>query len=228
MQKLIVTVSIAAVTLFTACNPTEKETVVELNTTPQKVSYGLGMDVGKNIAESAFDSIDVDLFIAGAKAVLSEKETKLSEDEAQTIIRDYLVGLQQQKTAAAVSKGQAFLAENAQKEGVKTTDSGLQYEIITAGNGPKPKLSDKVKAHYAGTLLDGSEFDSSYKRGQPSEFPVSGVIAGWTEALQMMSVGSKWKLYIPSNLAYGERGAGQMIGPNETLIFEVELVEIVK
>lgn len=227
MQKLIVTASIAAVTFFSACNPTT-ETVVELNTTQQKVSYGLGMDVGKNIAESSFDSIDVDLFVAGAKAVLNEQETKLGEEEAQTIIRDYLMGLQQQKNAAAISKGQAFLAENAKKEGVKSTDSGLQYEIIKEGNGPKPKLTDKVKAHYAGTLIDGTEFDSSFKRGQPSEFPVSGVIAGWTEALQMMSVGAKWKLYIPSNLAYGERGAGQMIGPNETLIFEVELVEIVK
>ncbi len=226
MQKLIMGAGIVALAFTSACTPTDKP--VELNTEDQKVSYSLGMDVGKNIAESNFENIDVATFLAGAKAVLESGEPKLSEDEAQTIIREYLTGLQQKKTAAAVAKGQEFLAKNKEKEGVMTTESGLQYEILQEGSGPKPAATDKVKCHYVGTLLDGTEFDSSVKRGQPATFPVNGVIAGWIEALQMMTVGSKWKLYIPSELAYGERGAGQMIGPNETLIFEVELLEIVK
>ena len=129
--------------------------------------------------------------------------------------------------ADAKQAGEAFLAENATKEGIQTTDSGLQYRIVEEGSGPTPTISDTVRCHYAGTLIDGTEFDSSYKRGQPAEFPVSGVIAGWTEALQMMPAGSKWEVFLPSEIAYGSRGAGGAIGPNETLVFTIELLDIV-
>ena len=142
------------------------------------------------------------------------------------LIQDYFVELSQKKSQEAISAGQAFLDENGKKEGVTTTASGLQYEVLTNGTGATPIESDQVTVHYHGTLVDGTVFDSSVERGQPATFPVNGVIPGWVEALQLMNVGSKYKLYIPSDLAYGERGAGGSIGPNETLIFEVELLSI--
>jgi FKBP-type peptidyl-prolyl cis-trans isomerase FklB len=163
---------------------------------------------------------------AGGKTRLTEEEAKAVLTEVQNEVRKE----QQEKMKAAADKnkteGQTFLAANKAKEGVKTTASGLQYKVITEGTGPKPTPNDTVVCNYKGTLLDGKEFDSSYKRGEPATFPVGGVIKGWTEALQMMPVGSKWQLFIPSDLAYGERGAGADIGPNSTLIFEVELVSI--
>jgi FKBP-type peptidyl-prolyl cis-trans isomerase FklB len=163
----------------------------------------------------------------GINDVLSDKsEPKISNAEAQKILQEYFSKQQELKSKKAIEEGENFLAENGKKKGVTTLESGLQYEVITKGEGAKPTLNDQVTTHYHGTLIDGTVFDSSVERGQPATFPVSGVIKGWTEALQLMSVGSKWKLFVPYNLAYGERGAGANIGPFTTLIFEVELISI--
>ena len=151
---------------------------------------------------------------------------EIMPDEANNILQDYFDKLQQAKGKEAKAEGEKFLAENKKKEGVVALPSGLQYKILTAGNGPKPKASDTVKCHYEGRLINGTVFDSSIRRNEPAEFPVSGVIAGWVEALQLMSEGAKWKLYIPSDLGYGARGAGEMIPPHSTLVFEVELLEV--
>ncbi|MEC8273499.1 MAG: FKBP-type peptidyl-prolyl cis-trans isomerase, partial [Bacteroidota bacterium] len=153
-------------------------------------------------------------------------EVIINEEDANMLLQEYYIELSQKKSQEAISIGQAFLDENAKNEGVITTASGLQYEVINKGTGATPVESDQVTVHYHGTLVDGTVFDSSVERGQPATFPVNGVIPGWVEALQLMNVGSKYKLYIPSDLAYGERGAGGSIGPNETLIFEVELLSI--
>ncbi len=177
--------------------------------------------------------IDPGLLIQGIKDGLNNSKTAMSEKDMETTMKAFqqeMMGKAQakQKVDADNNKkvGEAFLTANQKKEGVVTLPSGLQYKILTNGSGPKPTKDQTVKCHYRGTLIDGTEFDSSYKRGEPTEFPVGGVIKGWTEALQLMSVGSKWQLFIPSDLAYGERGTGQTIGPNATLIFEVELISI--
>lgn len=211
----------------------------ELKTDKDKISYAIGMDIGRNITNNQVD-INIDALAAGVKAMVSGAKPQLSDEQfkdAMGILRSNMQARMadrmkeqqaSQKVAGEKNKkdGEAFLAENKKKPGIKTTDSGLQYEVLTMGTGPKPTTMDTVICHYRGTLTDGKEFDSSYKRGEPSEFPVTGVIKGWTEALQLMPVGSKWKLYIPSEIAYGERGQGRDIGPNSVLIFEIELVGI--
>ncbi len=192
------------------------------------IASGLGANLKKQNVE-----VDWSLVAQGLKDGASGGKTRLTEDEAKAVLTEVQNDVrkeQQEKMKEAADKnkteGQAFLAANKDKEGVKTTASGLQYKVITEGTGPKPTATDTVVCNYKGTLIDGKEFDSSYKRGEPATFPVSGVIKGWTEALQLMPVGSKWQLFIPSDLAYGERGAGAEIGPNSTLIFEVELISI--
>lgn len=197
----------------------------------QKISYAIGMNIGNSIKRQSID-VDVDTMAKAVKDMIAGHPT-MSEEEAQKTMMEMNNQLrakreEERKLAGEKNKkeGEAFLAENAKKPGVKTTSSGLQYKIITEGKGEIPKASDTVTTQYRGRLIDGTEFDSSYKRGQPAQFPVTGVIKGWTEALEMMPVGSKWELYIPSDLAYGERGAGQNIGPNATLIFEIELLGI--
>jgi len=203
-----------------------------LKSQKDKMSYIIGMDLGKNFQKQAID-IDPDILAQGIKDGVSGGKPLLSEQE----IKETLAVFQAEMTAkqAELAKtrgeknkkeGEAFLAENQKKEGVKTLPSGLQYKIIQAGTGKSPKLTDEVTAHYRGTLIDGTEFDSSYRRGKPETLPVKGVIPGWTEALQLMQVGAKWQLFVPSSLAYGERGAGRDIGPNATLIFEIELISI--
>jgi len=190
------------------------------------VSYSLGVNIGENI-KNQFPDVDLKNFESGIRDVLSEKkEPKIEGADAQKIIKKYFIKAQDKATKHRTEEGEKFLAENAERKEVTTLESGLQYEILKNGNGPKPKLNDQVTTHYHGTLIDGTVFDSSVDRGQPATFPVSGVIKGWTEALQLMEVGSKWKLYIPYNLAYGEKGAGAQIGPYTTLIFEVELIKI--
>jgi FKBP-type peptidyl-prolyl cis-trans isomerase FklB len=207
-----------------------------LTTRKQKFSYALGMNIGSGLgANLKKQSVDVDstLVSQGLKDAMSAGKTRLTQEEAQAVlteVQNEVKKQQQEKTqqAAAANKteGEAFLAANKSKDGVVTLPSGLQYKILTAGTGPKPAASDSVKCNYRGTLINGTEFDSSYKRGQPTTFGVGQVIKGWTEALQLMPVGSKWQLFVPASLAYGDRGAGAEIGPNATLIFEVELLSI--
>ena len=197
-----------------------------------KVSYSIGMNIGNNLKKQAID-VNPDALVYGIKDALSGGKALITEQE----VNDTLMAFQKEMASKQSERlkelgeknkkeGEAFLAENKKKEGVITLPSGLQYKVIKEGTGETPKLTDTVTTNYRGTLIDGTEFDSSYRREQPATFPVKGVIAGWTEALQLMKVGSKWQLFIPSNLAYGERGAGRDIGPNATLIFDVELLPI--
>ncbi|MBP7168278.1 MAG: FKBP-type peptidyl-prolyl cis-trans isomerase [Bacteroidia bacterium] len=189
------------------------------------VSYGLGVAIGNNLKNSGFDSLKVELMSQALSDVFAGKAT-MKQEEADKIIQGYMMEKEKMKGEDNLKKGQAFLEANKSKDGVKTTASGLQYIVMKEGAGAKPTLNDKVTTHYHGTLIDGTVFDSSVERGQPASFPVSGVIPGWTEALQMMTVGSKYKLFVPANLGYGERGAGGKIGPNSVLVFEVELISI--
>ncbi|HLJ30451.1 MAG TPA: FKBP-type peptidyl-prolyl cis-trans isomerase [Candidatus Angelobacter sp.] len=202
----------------------------------EKISYALGMkvgtDLGNNLKKQSVD-IDPSVVAQGLKDGMSGAKTLMTDDEATAVLTQLQNEVQakhaekvKQEAEASQKDGDAFLAANKTKEGVTALPSGLQYKILTPGTGPKPTASDTVICNYRGTLINGTEFDSSYKRGQPATFPVSGVIKGWTEALQLMPVGSKWQLFIPPSLAYGERGAGNDIGPNSTLIFEVELISI--
>ncbi len=192
-----------------------------------RVSYSLGLSIASNLISSGVTTINMEAFNDALSTVFAGKMPDLQPDEANKILQDYFEKLQNKKGNAAREAGEKFLAENKKQEGVITLPSGLQYKILKNGNGAKPKASDTVKCHYEGRLINGHIFDSSVRRGEPAEFPVSGVIQGWVEALQLMNVGSKWQLYIPSELAYGSRGAGQSIGPNETLIFDVELLDII-
>ena len=190
------------------------------------VSYSLGVNIGENL-KTQFPDINLKNFELAIKDVLdNQKEPKISGADAQKVIQNYFQKQQAKASESVIEEGKKFLTENSKKDGVITLESGLQYEIIKSGEGAKPTINDQVTTHYHGTLLDGTVFDSSVERGQPATFPVSGVIKGWTEALQLMTVGSKWKLFIPYELAYGERGAGPKIGPYTTLIFEVELISI--
>lgn len=190
------------------------------------LSYALGMMVANDFKRGVFKGIDVNEFAAAFKDVFNGGQPRLGANEANQIINAYYQKAQQEAFEGNKKAGEAYLAENKKREGVITTASGLQYEIITAGTGAKPKASDTVRCHYEGRLLNGEVFDSSYARQQPADFPVNGVIPGWVEALQLMPVGSKWRLYIPSNLAYGEQQVSEQIQPNSTLIFDVELLEI--
>ena len=213
-----------------------KSAAAPLTSRKQKFSYALGMNIatglGANLKKQGVE-VDWSILAQGLKDGASGGKTQLTEQEAKAILTDVENDVKkeaQEKMKAAADKnkaeGEAFLAANKDKEGVKTLPSGLQYKVLTEGTGPKPAATDTVVCNYRGTLINGTEFDSSYKRGEPATFPVGGVIKGWTEALQLMPVGSKWQLFIPSALAYGERGAGAEIGPGATLVFEVELISI--
>ena len=191
-----------------------------------KFSYAIGLGIGQNLLSMGAQGINVEDFAQAIADVLNRKETAISHNEAREIVNKYFAELEEKMNAENIEKGKAFLAENAKKEGVVTLPSGLQYEVITEGNGKKPSATDRVKCHYEGTLTDGTLFDSSIKRGQPAVFGVNQVIKGWVEALQLMSEGSKWRLYIPSELGYGAQQAGEMIPPHSTLIFDVELIEV--
>ncbi len=193
-----------------------------------KISYALGLSLGNNLLSSGIKSLNIEKLARGIQDVLEQKKPEITYQEAQELIDEYFRKLQEQSSEKTISEGKAFLESNGKRPEVITLKSGLQYEIINKGNGNLPKASDKVRVRYHGTLIDGTVFDSSVRRGEPATFGVTQVISGWVEALQLMPVGSKWKLYIPSNLAYGAQGAGQHIGPHTTLIFEVELLDIVK
>ena len=191
-----------------------------------KFSYAIGLGIGQNLLSMGAQGINVEDFAQAIADVLNRKETAISHNEAREIVNKYFMELEEKMNAENIEKGKAFLAENAKKEGIVTLPSGLQYQVITEGNGKKPSATDKVKSHYEGTLIDGTLFDSSIKRGQPAVFGVNQVIKGWVEALQLMNEGSKWRLFIPSELGYGAQQAGEMIPPHSTLIFEVELIEV--
>jgi len=198
----------------------------------ERLSYALGMDLGNQLRKQSVE-MDPDLFVrglkdslAGSKTLLTDQEARAAITELQNEIRKKQMAIAQEVGEKNKAEGEGFLAENKAKEGVVTLESGLQYKVLKTGEGKKPTIDDSVVCHYRGTLINGTEFDSSYKRNQPATFPVKGVIKGWTEALQLMAAGSKWQLFIPSALAYGERGAGNLIGPNAALIFEVELISV--
>lgn len=191
-----------------------------------KFSYGLGMGIGQNLLSMGVKNISVEDFIKGIKDVLSGAKTEMTHSEAQKVVNEHFQKLAEEAYAQNKASGEAFLAANAKKEGVVVLPSGLQYEVITEGNGKKPSATDRVQCHYEGTLIDGTVFDSSIKRGEPAVFDVNQVIKGWVEALQLMQEGAKWRLYIPYNMAYGEHGAGEMIPPYSALIFDVELIKV--
>ncbi len=194
----------------------------------EKISYIIGRDMANNLAKQGI-SITVDPFIKGLKEVQEGTPSTLSQEEVQQAMMALQQEMAQKQNAAGADNlkaGEAFLAENKTREGVTTLPSGLQYQVLDEGTGKTPSLKDSVTTHYHGTLLDGTVFDSSYERNEPATFPVSGVIAGWTEALQLMKEGAKWRLFVPSNLAYGAQGAGGAIGPNTTLVFDVELIAV--
>ena len=191
-----------------------------------KISYAIGLSMGQNLMSSGVESLEYNDLAAGIKDVLEKQKPQISYQEAQQVLGKFFSEWEAKVAGAAKAQGEAFLAENAKREGVKVTASGLQYEVLEATIGQKPKATDKVKVHYEGTLVDGTVFDSSYRRGEPITFGLNQVIKGWTEGLQLMSIGSKYKLFIPYQLGYGEQGAGASIPPYAALIFTVELLGI--
>ncbi len=193
----------------------------------KEISYSLGMNIASNLKSSGVDTLNFEEFNSGLEAVFNGEETKMNTQDANQLLQEYFSEMQQKQHGSNIEAGKTFLTENAKKENIVELESGLQYEILKEGTGEKPKATDQVKCHYHGMLIDGTVFDSSVERGEPAIFPVNGVIQGWVEALQLMPTGSKWKLFIPSDMAYGDKGAGQSIAPHSTLIFDVELLEIV-
>lgn len=218
MKKLILATLVA-----TTCSVGHAE--VNLDDENESLSYSLGMLLGERFTKR-FGDLNYDALMEGLQQAHEGKETQITMQDAQTRLQTFEEAATKEAQMAAAEDGAKYLEENKAREGVKVTDSGLQYEVITEGEGAKPTAEDTVSVHYAGTLIDGTEFDSSIARGQPAEFPLNGVIPGWTEGLQLMNTGSKYRFVIPSELAYGDRGAGQAIGPGATLVFEVELLEI--
>lgn len=203
-------------------------TDISISSTEELASYGVGVQMGQQL-RNTFDGISLDAALAGVADAFAGRSLRVSADDINAAFQTMQEKIKAQQSADAAKyagEGEAFLADNAKRAEVTVTPSGLQYEVIETGSGAKPTASSTVRTHYRGTLIDGSEFDSSYSRNEPTEFPVNGVIPGWTEALQLMTVGSKWRLYIPYQLAYGERGAGGAIGPYQALIFDIELLDI--
>ena len=227
-MKLKLLVPCALLLPLVACDQmNQSQTSAEISVTSDddKFSYGLGMVIGERVLKQ-YGEINYDVLVAGMKAQHTNQETLLTLEEAGNAINARMEQQFAEQTAANRKRGEDYLKSNAEMEGVQVTESGLQYNVLTEGEGEKPKPTDKVKVHYRGTLVDGTEFDSSYSRGEPTSFTLNQVIPGWTEGVQLMNVGSKYRFVIPAGLAYGERGAGGAIGPHETLIFEVELLEI--
>ena len=224
MNKPVQLLIVGFAIVLSSCsnNATDKTPETEM----EKVSYSLGVNVATGVKAQGLDTIDASAVAKAFKDVFEGNDLDISEEESMEVLQTYFGKLQAAAQKKASEAGATYLTENAAKEGVITTASGLQYEILTEGDGVKPTTADQVTVHYHGMLTDGTVFDSSVDRGEPAKFGVTQVIKGWTEALQLMSVGDKWKLTIPSNLAYGDKGAGGMIGPNATLVFEVELLGI--
>ncbi len=221
MKQLMVVLAVLMVGLSTSF----AQKKAELKTQKQKASYGIGLNIGKEFKEQ-FPDVDVEAMVRGFREALSGAKPAIDEKELTTVMQEFQRDMIKRGSDKNLKEGEAFLAENKKKAGVVTLPSGLQYKIIKEGTGRKPTPNDTVVCNYRGTLVNGKEFDSSYRTGEPAQFLLSRVIPGWIEALQLMSVGSKWELYIPANLAYGERSMGPNIGPNSTLVFEVELLGI--
>lgn len=223
--------TIAAMSVLAACQPQGSRNE-KLVTSADSASYAIGVLVGdqnkQQLEASGVEDFNMDILITAFEKQIKGEEVKMTTEDARTFIQSYFQKVAEEQGAKKQKEGEEFLAKNKEKDGIVETESGLQYEIVKEGTGPKPTADQTVKVHYTGTLIDGKVFDSSVERGEPATFGVGQVIPGWTEALQLMPVGSKWKVYIPGDLAYGPRGAGADIGPNETLIFEVELLEIVE
>jgi len=199
-----------------------------------KVSYALGLGIGRQLCDMGAQELNIDDFAQAIKDVIAGAKKQVSDAEAQTLVQNFFAEQEKKQRAAAAEKfktqkadGEKYLAENAKKDGVITLPSGLQYKVLQEGNGRKPKATDRVKCHYEGMLIDGTLFDSSIQRGEPATFPLNGVIAGWTEGLQLMQEGAKYRFFIPYHLGYGEHGAGQSIPPFAALVFDVELIEVV-
>jgi FKBP-type peptidyl-prolyl cis-trans isomerase FklB len=225
--KYIVLFSGIAFLSLTACEGQKnKESKATLTTSNDTVSYAIGVSIGGNLKKDNLNEINVDLIADGIKAAMKNDSSVMKTEAAQASIQSFMMNREKKKATDNLEKGKKFLDENGKKEGVKTTPSGLQYQVIKEGTGPKPALTDKVSVHYHGTLLNGEVFDSSVQRGKPYELGVNQFVPGFSEALQLMPVGSKYKIWVPGNIAYGERSPGGSIGPNETLVFEVELLAI--
>ena len=223
MKKLIILSILCALTLSTY---SQNKFNIKSKTETEKVSYSLGVNVATGVKAQGLETIDENAVAKAFKDVFAGNELDISEEESMQVLQDFFGKLAAEKSAKAGEAETEYLSENGAKDGVITTESGLQYEVMTAGEGVKPTAEDQVTVHYHGMLTDGTVFDSSVDRGEPAQFGVTQVIPGWIEALQLMSVGDKWKLTIPSSLAYGDKGAGGLIGPGETLVFEVELIGI--
>jgi len=231
MKNSIIYVLVGILALSASCQQNGKS--VKLQSNADSVSYAIGILVGANNLKQletapGGSEINKDAMAAAFRVASLGEEAVMTQEEANSVVQKFFASAGERQAQKALEEGNAFLEKNKARAGVTTTESGLQYEVITEGTGPKPLATDQVRVHYHGTLIDGKVFDSSVERGEPVVFGVSQVIPGWTEALQLMPVGSKWKIYLPSSIAYGERGAGGDIGPNSALIFEVELLEIVK
>jgi FKBP-type peptidyl-prolyl cis-trans isomerase FklB len=224
-KSLLLAACLSFATLI-SCNGQKGKSNVTLKTQADSVAYGIGVSIGQNMKKDGLDSLNLDILTAAMKAAMQGDSTTLNAQQAQGVIQAYLNTKQQAKANAAMETGKKWLEENKKKPGVIELPDGLQYQVMKEGTGAMPKETDTVSVHYHGTLIDGTIFDSSVERGQPAEFPLNGVIKGWTEALQLMKVGSKWKLFLPPSLAYGDRAAGPKIPANSTLIFEVELLSI--
>jgi FKBP-type peptidyl-prolyl cis-trans isomerase FklB len=227
MNHKIITLAICfSLASLLSCEGQKGNSSVTLKSQADSVAYSIGVSIGTNMKKDGLDSLDLDILKAGMQSVMKGETPLCSPEQSQNVIQAYLGKKQKEKSEGNLMAGRKFLAENKKKAGVKELPDGLQYQVIKEGTGPMPTENDTVSVHYHGTLIDGTVFDSSVERGQPAEFPVGAVIKGWTEALQMMKVGSKYKLFIPSELAYGERSAGPKIEGNSTLIFDVELLGI--
>ncbi len=227
MNKKIFALAICfSIATLLSCEGQKGKTSVSLKSQSDSVAYGIGVSIGGNMKKDGLDSLNLDIMKEAIRSAIKGDSLLLDAGKAQDVIQEYLASKQKLKGSSTLEAGTKFLAENKKKQGVVELPDGLQYMVVKEGTGPKPTASDTVSVHYHGTLIDGTVFDSSVERGEPAEFPVGAVIPGWTEALQLMKVGSKYKLFIPSNLAYGERSAGPKISANSTLIFDVELLSI--
>jgi FKBP-type peptidyl-prolyl cis-trans isomerase FkpA len=234
VKSILVVIAVAAVAFACVSCGGGAARKTSLNTELEKASYAYGLDVAESMQRSGLE-LDVDSFVQGFTDTLTGKKVLLTNQEKAQVMQEYASKMRekqmaemQEKAKTNMAAGRAFLAENAKKDSVMVTADSLQYQILRKGTGPKPGPEATVKVNYIGKLIDGTTFDSSYDRGQPAEFPLNGVIPGWSEAIQLMNVGAKYRFWIPADLAYGERGAPPVIGPNETLIFDIELLEIVK